>query len=212
MAATGWTYFVPFQQDVELALQDLRRDVFSRRAYTLPGDLLDGISDESIAASMGPLGNLRKMLGVSKALDEAMKRLGADTTSAEKDSRDLERFIQRAEKEGMSKAARQVLGAGRKKAPKSIEQARAIAGVSGTHSILDIEATSTFGRFGVATSLSRDELLTIFGTETPSRDAVREKEKDGVLTNLREPGEAAFFVVFDGGTPSEIVFCGHSGD
>src|SRR4051812_45621182 len=34
MAATGWTYYVPYQQDPERALQELRNDVFARGAYT----------------------------------------------------------------------------------------------------------------------------------------------------------------------------------
>ena len=35
MGATGWTYAVPYEPDVEEALQKLRRKVFAERAYTV---------------------------------------------------------------------------------------------------------------------------------------------------------------------------------
>lgn len=212
MGATGWTYFVPHQQDPERALQELRKDVFTRRAYTLSGDLLGGMSDEAIAAAMPPLADLQKLLNLSKALDQTMKGLGADTESAEKDTQGVERFLQQAEKEGVATAARKATGGKPKKAAQSIEYAREIAGESGTHSILDIEATSTARRFGRATPLSHDELIALFGTDKPARDAAREKEKVGELFSLRDSWEAAYFPVFEGDQPSEIVFCGRSGD
>jgi hypothetical protein len=212
MGATGWTYFAPYQDDAERALQELRQDVFARRAYALPGDLLAGMSDQAIAAAMPPLPNLRKLLNLSKALDQAMEGLGADIESAAKDTQDMERFLQAAESEGIAKATRKATGGKRKKAPKSIDHARDIAREAGTHSILDIDATATTRGFGHATPLSRDELLALFGTEKPTRDAVREKEKQGELIGLRDPWEAAYFTVYEGDKPSDFVFCGCSGD
>jgi len=212
MGATGWTHFVPYQDDSERALQDLRNDVFSRKAYTLPGDLLTGLSDQSIAAAVPPLAGLQKLLNLSKALDKAMKGMGADTETAEKDTKGIERFIRDAEKEGTAKAARKAIGAKRRRTPKTIDHAREIAAESGTHSILDIEHTSSVKGFGLATPLLSDELLAVFGTEKPTREAAREKEIQGVLVSLRERWEAAYFTVFERDKPAEIVFCGHSGD
>src|SRR5258708_1950400 len=99
MGATGWSYFVPYQADAEQALQDLRKDVFSRRAYTQPGDFLATMSDQAIGAAVPPLANLRKLLNLSKVLDKAMKGFGADTDSAEKDTEEMQRFIEDAEKQ-----------------------------------------------------------------------------------------------------------------
>jgi hypothetical protein len=212
MGATGWAYFVPYQQDPERALQELRKDVFTRGAYNLPGDLLGGMSDEAIAAAMPPMADLRKLLNLSKELDQAMKDLGADTESAEMDTQDVEQFIQRAEQEGVAKATRKSAGGKRKKRPKSIERALEMAAESGTHSILDIEATSTARGFGRATPLPHDELVALFGTDKPTREAAREKEEAGDLSCLRDPWEAAYFTVFEGDRPSEIVFCGRTGD
>jgi hypothetical protein len=212
MGATGWTYFVPYQPDAERALQELCKDVFTRRAYTLPGDLLEGMSDQAIAAAMPSLADLRKLLKVAKAVDQAMKGLGADTESAEKDTKGVERFIQEAEAHGVAKAARRAAGAGRKKSPTSIEQAREMAGEAGTHSILDIDSTSAVRGFGLATPLSGDEFLALFGTEKPTPAMARQKEQEGVLATLRDRWQAAYFTVFEGEEPAGLVFCGRSGD
>jgi hypothetical protein len=36
MGATGWSYFVPYQQDINAALQELKDDVFKQGKYELP--------------------------------------------------------------------------------------------------------------------------------------------------------------------------------
>ncbi len=212
MGATGWTHFVPYQDDPERALQDLRNDVFSRKAYTQPGDWLTGLSDQSLAAGFPPLADLKKLLKVSKALDKAMKIIGADTQKAEQDTEGVERLIEDVEKRGVAKAVRKALGPKGKKTPKTIDHAREIAAESGTHSILDVEHTSPVKGFGLASSLSPDELLAVFGTDKPTREAAIEKDKQGDLASLRERWQAAYFTVFERDKPSQIVFCGHSGD
>jgi hypothetical protein len=170
------------------------------------------MSDQAIAATMPSLADLRKLLKVAKAVDQAMKNLGADTESAEKDTKGVEQFIQDAETHGVAKAARQAAGAKGKKSPKSIEHAHEMAGEAGTHSILDIESTSTVRGFGLATPLSGDELLALFGTDKPTQAVARQKEQEGVLATLRDRWEVAYFTVFEGDQPASIVFCGHSGD
>jgi hypothetical protein len=211
MGATGWTHFVLYQEDAEKALQELRNDVFARREYTLPSDMLVGLNDEAIARTFPPLAQLRKLLNISKALDKVMKDLGADTEAAEKDTKGVERFIRDAEQEGIAKAVRKMPGA-RKKRPKSIKRAREIASGSGTHSILDIDRTSPVRGFGLASPLSPEELLALFGTERPTPEAVLEKEKQDALFGLRDRWEAGYFTVFEGDKPSATFFFGHSGD
>ncbi|MGC1273313.1 MAG: hypothetical protein WBC44_06365 [Planctomycetaceae bacterium] len=212
MAATGWVYVVPYRSDAESALKALRQDVFSRGQYTLPRDTLTGQSDQATAAAMPSAATMRKLLDISKAVNEVMKEFGADTRSAEKDSQNLEKFIRTVEKKGPAHAARKALGGKQKSALKSIDEAHRVAGESGTHSILDIERTATEPGFGLATPLSAAELHLIFGTEKPERTAVREKERDGTLAGLRDRWQAAYFAVYDGETPTELVFCGNSGD
>jgi len=211
MAASGWTYFVPYQSDPEQALQELRNGVFTRKEYTRPGDILKGWSDEALSAAM-PLADMKKMLKIAKSLSEAMKAIGFDTEMADKDTRGVERMVQRAEKQGIAKAVREETGGNRKKEPKSIDQALRLAGEDGTHSILDIHMTSVERKFGCATPLTSDELISLFGTDKPTCEAAREKDKAGELSSLREVWEAAYFTVYHGDQPAEIVFCGSSGD
>lgn len=212
MGATGWTYFVPFRDDPERALQELRNDVFSRNAYSLPDDDLSGPSNQAIAAAVPPLEGLQKLLKLSKALDKMMKGMGADTQSAEADTDSVERLIRDREKPGTADSARKAIAAKGKKTPKTIEQARKIAAEAGTHSILDIDRTSTVKGFGLATPLSPGELVAVFGTERPPSDAVRDKQKQEVLVSLRGQWQAAYFTIFEGNRPVEIAFCGRSGD
>jgi hypothetical protein len=141
-----------------------------------------------------------------------MKDLGADTTSAEKDTQACERFLQDAQQQGVPKAARKATRAMRKEAARSIEHALRLARESGTHSILDIERTSQARDFGLATPLSREELQALFGTDKPTAEAARARQKEGALAGLRERWEAAYFTVFEEDKPSGMVFCGHSGD
>lgn len=211
MGASGWTYFVPYQDDAEQALRQLRSDVFARRAYSLPGDIAKSGRTESLAALGPSLPKLTKMLAMSKALNQAMKDIGADTADADREAQKMERFFRKVEKVGAAKAAEEALGAS-KSAPASIDEALELAGEMGTHSILDIERTSSAAGFGLATPLTRDELLRLFGTETPSVEDARRLEKSGELCSLRDRWEAAYFTVFEGGKPSAIVFCGNSGD
>ena len=178
MGASGWTYFVPYQDDAEQALRELRADVFAKRAYSLPGDILKSGRTEAIAALGPSLPQLSKMLAMSKALNQAMKDIGADTADADRESQKMERFLRKVEKVGAAKAAQEALGAD-KPAPASIEEALEQAGEMGTHSILDIERTSSAAGFGLATPLTRDELLRLFGTESPSVENARRLEKTG---------------------------------
>jgi hypothetical protein len=149
---------------------------------------------------------------VAKAVDRAMKELGADTEGSEKDTKGVERFIQDAEARGVAKAAKRVAGGRRKKTPKSIDDALKMSRESGTHSILDITSVLAVKGFGLATPLTRDELLTIFGTDKPTQEMARLKEQEGTLASMRDRWEAAYFTVFEGKVPVSIVFCGRSGD
>lgn len=81
-----------------------------------------------------------------------------------------------------------------------------------SNGILDIERTSPNAGCGLASPLTGEELLKLFGTEAPSVEDARRLEKTGALCSLRERWEAAYFTVFGDGYPSAIVFCGNSGD
>jgi hypothetical protein len=48
MGASGWSYFVPYQSDIEQALQELRQAVFERGAYYKPAEFHRRLYESSI--------------------------------------------------------------------------------------------------------------------------------------------------------------------
>ena len=91
----------------------------------------------------------------------------------------------------------------------SIEEALEASDAGGTRSILDIEAVSDTPGFGVAVRLPDDTLTRLYGTPRPSRAQV-EAAMD-FLDDI-ERGHAVYVVLYDGDTPSEILFAGYSYD
>ncbi len=51
MATSGWVYYVPYQQDIEKALQDLREQVFRTGQYQRWPDVQGATIDEVVAES-----------------------------------------------------------------------------------------------------------------------------------------------------------------
>ena len=45
MSGTGWSYFIPYQEDTTKALQQLRQEVFDRGDYERPRDALDFLNE-----------------------------------------------------------------------------------------------------------------------------------------------------------------------
>ena len=77
MGATGWTYFVPYQEDINKALQELREEVFKAGGYQKPyeptGEELEAA--KSYLASLSPNPErTRKELDAILAFSEAIKR------------------------------------------------------------------------------------------------------------------------------------------
>jgi len=77
MGATGWSYFVPYQEDIDHALQDLRDQVFKAREYQLPNELtaeeLETAKSYLASLSLDPE-KTRKELDSLLALSEAFTR------------------------------------------------------------------------------------------------------------------------------------------
>jgi hypothetical protein len=91
----------------------------------------------------------------------------------------------------------------------SIEAARQAAGANGTRSIVDIVRVGERPDFGVASSLSDDELEELFGTTTPSAEDVMDCDD---LFDQIERGHGVYVTTYDSGVPSQIVFLGYSYD
>ncbi len=95
--------------------------------------------------------------------------------------------------------------------PQDIDALRAVQPESGTHSVIDMEGVSdTPGLFRVAPAT--DEALdAIFGTRTPSTEAVAEAVAAGKL-DLYGRWQGTYVIGYEDTTPDVIFFVGHSGD
>src|SRR5579885_2219216 len=110
MGAEPYSYWVPFEKDINAALQKLRQQEFQAGRYRVPSDL-----DEDESTLNAPR---------HASIDEAIEAGEAD----------------------------------------------------GTSSILDILAVGPSPDFNTAGPLTRDELIALFGTATPSRSQIEEAE------------------------------------
>jgi hypothetical protein len=88
MGASGWAYFVPFQEDVEQALQELRQAVFEHGAYFKPAEFYGSILESEIGKNMAP--HFREQLAADVAnmlarpkpetIDEVLEQNGESGT------------------------------------------------------------------------------------------------------------------------------------
>jgi hypothetical protein len=93
--------------------------------------------------------------------------------------------------------------------PPSIEDALSNAGADGTASILDIVEVADEPGFGCMAPLPNQELVSLFGTEHPTRAQIMSNM--GFYADI-ERGEGVYIVAYKDGAPSEIFFGGYSCD
>jgi hypothetical protein len=94
----------------------------------------------------------------------------------------------------------------------SIDELLEAAAEDGTHSILDIQHTSSNPDFGAAWPAPVEAVQRVFGSDRPSRAQV--KTHAGKISEELEleRWQAVYVLVYDQGRPSEIYFEGVSGD
>jgi hypothetical protein len=96
--------------------------------------------------------------------------------------------------------------------PATIAELRELNAEAGTHSILDIDSISDQPDFGTVSPLSEEELVEFFETTQPSIEVISSDESTLHLYDLRERWQGLYVIAYKDGTPSEIFFCGSSGD
>ncbi len=94
--------------------------------------------------------------------------------------------------------------------PEAIEDLIKIQGDSGTHCIIDIDGISSTPEYRKAFPLSKEQLLKVFGTEKPNREAI-ESSRDQ-LREFITSWTAIYLVALKDDLPSEIFFLGIAGD
>jgi hypothetical protein len=91
----------------------------------------------------------------------------------------------------------------------SIEAAFDAAGADGTRSILDLLRVASTPDYRVAALLSDGELIGLFGTLHPTREAI---ETCDALWDEMERGQGVCIVTHKDGVPDGIFFAGYSFD
>jgi hypothetical protein len=102
----------------------------------------------------------------------------------------------------------------------SIEDALYRSGATGTRSVLDMAGgISTTPRDGCVSPLSRERLIKLFGTTTPTRELVERSlrprawvERGTWLPEHIDRGRGIYVVVYRNGEPAECFFAGYSFD
>ena len=190
MGATGWSYFVPYQKNINKALQVLRRQVFTEGQY------------------QGPYKPTGEELETAKlVLKTANSLLAARSPDPETTRKQLDVLLAFS---GVLERPRRT-----RPAPKTIKGLLKRCGENGTHSILDIDRVSPTPALGAVTPLSQQQLLSIFGTEQPARSLV-ETWSAQIDPPDAEPlygrWEGIYLIVYQDSQPHEIYFEGCSGD
>jgi hypothetical protein len=93
--------------------------------------------------------------------------------------------------------------------PGSIEEAREVADADGTRSILDIDRVGDEPDFGVVAPLPKTTLVSLFGTDQPTREMIRQNLD---FYDDIERGQGIYILAYEDGQPSEIFFAGYSYD
>lgn len=112
----------------------------------------------------------------------------------------------------LAKARAEVLAKGvhrGEQRPQTPTDALRASGESGTGSILDIEKISAREEAGAANGLDRSELLELFSTEYPTRQAIESCDE---LVEGIDRGCARYVAAYENGTCIGIVFLGYSFD
>ena len=186
MGSTQWSYFVPYEPDINKALQQLKDEVFKQGEY-----------------------------GPSVNFDQNELESQLDQLAAIYQSRSLPKEI-REHTDQFIEMARAVAKQHRPRpSPKSIKQLLERCGTDGTHSILDIDRVSPEPAPGVIAPLPRGKLLELFGTEQPTRDMVEtwSARVDPLdAERFYNRWEGIYIVVYRDTEPVEIYVEGCSGD
>ena len=198
MGATGWQYFVPYQADIEAALQRLRDEVFASEEYT-------------------------PAITVTKAqLDTAFKGVASDweTNLAFFESQAGNAKLPQSTRDKFSMLASQLkqLRSGKSAQgtipmPRTIDELLQSRGESGTHSILDVILVSPTPEFGAVSPLPKSEVGRVFGSEMPTRLQIEKQAKAGALESYTSKRWQGIYVVaYQDANAVEIFFAGCSGD
>ncbi len=182
MGATTWSYFTPYQADIDKALAELRQHVFNEGQYQ------DGEVPLDVTAA-----------------DELEQRMATVVQSLTPQQRLMWEKTQE-----MLAAAKQRNKKPARPPAKTIKELLKRSGEAGTHSILDVDRVAPTPTYGAVCLLPPVRLRELFGTERPTREQVQAAW--GEWPEIHRRWQALYVVVYFHDEPSEIFFAGSSGD
>lgn len=206
MGASGWSYFVPYQPDINQALQELRQRIFEAASYYQMWQPPD-----QQRAAWARL--LARDPEYAQTLAEAYNDQYGEPPPSQADL--IESLLR---------------GSGREQPPQTIEDLIKYNGEAGTHSILDIQrvvdSTHTVmtlapgeperfveaTTFGAVSPLSDSQLVEIFGTIQPTHELVEQWDQTDGYSQYCGRWSGIYLIVYNDGSPDEIYFAGFSGD
>lgn len=191
MAATGWSYVVPYRSDMAKVLDDLRRDVFLRGAYQRP------VPEPEFLEEIG------LFEADEGARDELLHAYGLNA---------LRPPIEQVGLEGLRDWLQALYDAPQLQDPGQLAALQCLSS-GGTHSILDIEGVSETPAAGSLFPLPQELLRRYFGTAEPTRASVEELHRRNIqMADAYDRGQGIYFPLHREGRPEEIYIEGASGD
>jgi hypothetical protein len=235
VGATAWVYFTPYCSKPLEALKRLREAVFLAGQYRAPESVQERLGQlgplpspsqvhrqtvENLRRALagGDSPEMRRMLAEAERLAEEAARREPAYDRLMQALRDgtLETLPEVQQWNASMREAFGPIPTPPQKPPRRANSTSARiaelllrAGEGGTHSILDINRVGNRAAHATAFPLSSAELLEAFGTTEPTRDQV-EASRMGFWEDLQ--WQAAYFAVYQEGSPAEWAFAGSSGD
>lgn len=191
MGGVDWSYVVPYQEDIAKALQALRQEVMNGGEYERLDDALYGLSE---IESMGILTTEDEQERQSLLMEYSMQPLNV--------------LIERVGIGGLREEVQSLINAPKLSSLAELEALLCLS-TEGTKSILDIRSIASEPGPGAAAALTSQELLRLFGTEKPTRNAI--ESNPGFLDAIGR-GEGVYIIAYQDDKPHEIFFAGYSYD
>jgi hypothetical protein len=199
MGASGWSYFVPYEDDIQLALNKLRDAVFRNDDYPvrpafqagdmtfddfLPPDATEEEREEYREQYEDWQSEVQP--GSFASIDELLAWNGEEGTHSILDVQTL--------------------------MPTPLEHPTIEAWERAADRKLDMQGMIEMlnERLGKVYPLSQKQLLTVFETVQPSHEMVARSYVQ--LQDLRDRGVGLYVIVYKDNLPTEIFFTGYSGD
>jgi hypothetical protein len=201
MGGQLWNYFAPHDDDVNAALQRLRKDVFARGDYH----------------KYEPLTPEERRTELDEARSELDPWLEQVKEIAKGEPPDLAAvYVSAAEKFRDDLMKEDALSDEPEEKPDTIAELLEMRAEGGTWSILDITHISEEPEFGAVSPMPVERIEEIFGTDKPTRKMVEDKIGYPELADddpvIMEGWQGYYFTVYRDGQPHELFFVGSSGD